>query len=136
MRTWPDAPLIRYFGWGNSDAVLINSLQAYKEVLHTQCYSFVRTTGFRRLIQDIIGVGLVFAEGEEHKRQRKVLGGNPANPPLTMLSQQLTHRFFSLSRSLHCVQRQELLDRVQREGRHPGRGVRQSRLEQRRNGGR
>jgi cytochrome P450 len=75
MRKMPDVPMIRYFGFANSDAVLINSLQGYKEVLHTKCYSFVRTTGFRRLIQDIIGVGLVFAEGDEHRRQRKALGG-------------------------------------------------------------
>jgi cytochrome P450 len=75
MRTWPNEPMIRYFGFGNSDAVLINDLRVYKDVLHTQCYSFVRTTGFRRLIMDIIGIGLVFAEGEEHKRQRRVLGG-------------------------------------------------------------
>ncbi|OIW25416.1 cytochrome p450 monooxygenase [Coniochaeta ligniaria NRRL 30616] len=75
MRKWPEVPLIRYFGFANSDAVLINSLQGYKEVLHTKCYSFVRTTGFRRLIQDIIGIGLVFAEGENHRRQRRALGG-------------------------------------------------------------
>lgn len=75
MRRWPEVPLIRYFGFANSDAVLINSLQGYKEVLHTKCYSFVRTNGFRRLIMDIIGIGLVFAEGDEHKKQRRALGG-------------------------------------------------------------
>lgn len=75
MRQWPEVPLIRYFGFANSDAVLLNNIQAYKEVLHSKCYFFVRTTGFRRLIQDIIGVGIVFAEGDEHRRQRKALGG-------------------------------------------------------------
>lgn len=81
MRRWPEVPMIRYFGFANSDAILVNSLQGYKEVLHTKCYSFIRTTAFRRLIQDIIGVGLVFAEGEEHRRQRRALGG--MTPPVS-----------------------------------------------------
>jgi hypothetical protein len=42
MRKWPDAPLIRYLSFGNSEVVLINSLAACKEVLQTRCYSFVK----------------------------------------------------------------------------------------------
>ncbi|EFX03427.1 cytochrome p450 monooxygenase [Grosmannia clavigera kw1407] len=80
MNQWPHEPFIRYFEVGNADAVLINSLEPYREVLHTKCYSFVRTKPFRRLIGDIIGVGLVFAEGTEHIAQRKALGGE--NPPI------------------------------------------------------
>lgn len=75
MLQWPLEPLIRYFEVGNADAVLVNSLEPYREVLQTKCYSFVRTKPFQRLIGDIIGVGLVFAEGTEHMAQRKVLGG-------------------------------------------------------------
>jgi cytochrome P450 len=75
MRKWPTAPLIRYFNIGNSDAVLVASLAAHKEILHDKCYSFAKPAFFARLISDIVGYGIVFSEGEEHKRQRKVLGG-------------------------------------------------------------
>ena len=67
--------MIRYFNIGNSDAVLVTSLAAHKEILHDKCYSFAKPAFFARLISDIVGYGIVFSEGEEHKRQRKVLGG-------------------------------------------------------------
>jgi len=120
----PEVPMIRYFGFANSDAVLINSLQGYKEVLHTNCYSFVRTTAFRRLIQDIIGVGLVFAEGDEHRRQRRALGGMTF-----LISQSIQasgrspHRALTQLRVIHRLKCQELPANVQREGCWPGCGV-------------
>ncbi len=75
MQRWPRAPLIRYFEFGHADAVLLNSAAAYRDVMHTHCYAFVRSVPFRRLIGDIIGVGLVFAEGDAHRSQRRALGG-------------------------------------------------------------
>lgn len=75
MRKWPKAPLIRYMEVGLGDGVLINSAAAYRDVFHTHCYAFERSAPFRRLIGDIIGSGLVFAEGHEHRAQRKALGG-------------------------------------------------------------
>ncbi|KAK3339643.1 cytochrome P450 [Lasiosphaeria hispida] len=73
MRQWPKAPLIRYFDVGNSDAVLVTSLDAHKEILHAKAYSFQKPTFFVRLIADIVGFGIGFAEGEEHKKQRRAL---------------------------------------------------------------
>ncbi|CAK7229981.1 hypothetical protein SCUCBS95973_007418 [Sporothrix curviconia] len=77
MQTWPNAPLIRYRETGvAAEGLLINSAAAYRDVMCAQhCYAYQRSAPFRRLIGDIIGVGLVFAEGEEHRRQRKALGG-------------------------------------------------------------
>ena len=77
MQKWPTAPLIRYreTGWA-AEGLLINSTAAYRDVMSAQhCYAYQRSVPFRRLIGDIIGVGLVFAEGEEHRHQRKALGG-------------------------------------------------------------
>ncbi|KAK0620915.1 cytochrome P450 [Immersiella caudata] len=54
MRKWPKADLIRYFNVGNSDAVLSPFL--------------------KRLVAGIVGMGLVFAEGNEHKKQRRLSG--------------------------------------------------------------
>ncbi|KAL2019390.1 hypothetical protein VTK56DRAFT_9681 [Thermocarpiscus australiensis] len=83
MRHWPKTPagLIRYFDVGNSDAVLVTSLAAHKEILHDKCYSFQKPAFFKRLIADMVGYGIVFTEGEEHKRQRRLLAGlfSPGN---------------------------------------------------------
>lgn len=75
MRQWPTAPLIRYFTFGNGEAVLVTDLAAHREVLQTNCYSFEKPAFFIRLIADIVGLGLVFSIGEEHRKQRKILGG-------------------------------------------------------------
>jgi hypothetical protein len=75
MRKWPRASLIRYFTFANSEALLVTSLAAHKEILVDKCYSFEKPTFFVRLIADIVGLGLVFATGETHKKQRKVLRG-------------------------------------------------------------
>jgi len=71
--TWPDAPLIRYKSLGNQEMLLVNTPEAHKEVLQTYCYSFQKPDLLFRLIGDIIGRGLLFAEGAEHKRQRRIL---------------------------------------------------------------
>ncbi|KAJ9144138.1 Cytochrome P450 [Pleurostoma richardsiae] len=75
MRTGPTAPLIRYFTFGNSEALLVTSLAAHREILQTKCYSFTKPKFFVKLIGDIVGLGLVFAAGEEHKKQRKAPSG-------------------------------------------------------------
>jgi cytochrome P450 len=75
MRRWPDAPLIRYLSFVNSEVLLVNSLKAHKDVLQTKCYSFVKPQFFARLVGEIVGIGLLFAEGDEHKKQRRLLAG-------------------------------------------------------------
>ncbi|OCL03967.1 cytochrome P450 [Glonium stellatum] len=75
MRQWPDAPFIRYLSIANKEILLVNSLQAHREVLQTKCYEFEKPEFFRRIIGEIVGVGLLFAEGEEHKKQRRLLNG-------------------------------------------------------------
>lgn len=75
MRQWPTASLIRYFAFGNSEALLVTSLAAHREILHDKCYSFEKPAFFVRLIADIVGLGLVFSIGDTHKKQRRVLSG-------------------------------------------------------------
>jgi len=72
---WPTAPFIRYMSFGNTETLLVNSLKAHQEVLSTQCYSFVKPPFFARIVGEVTGMGLVFAEGEAHKKQRKMLNG-------------------------------------------------------------
>ncbi|KAK4209399.1 cytochrome P450 4F5 [Rhypophila decipiens] len=74
MKRWPTVPLIRYFGFGNADSVLVTSLDAHKEILQTKASSFEKPTFFRRMVRDIVGHnGLGLVEGEEHKKQRRAL---------------------------------------------------------------
>lgn len=72
---WPTVPFIRYISFGNTETLLVNSLRAHQEVLSTKCYSFVKPPFFARIVGEVTGMGLVFAEGDEHKKQRKLLNG-------------------------------------------------------------
>jgi cytochrome P450 len=80
MRQWPEAPFIRYQSIGNSEVLLVNTLAAHREVQHTKNYSFVKPAFFARLVGEIVGKGLLFAEGEEHKKQRRLLAGACVSP--------------------------------------------------------
>lgn len=54
---------------------MVNSPQSHKEVLQTQCYSFKKPAFYERVVGEIAGSGILFAEGEEHKRIRRLLTG-------------------------------------------------------------
>ncbi|KAK0702076.1 cytochrome P450 [Lasiosphaeria miniovina] len=73
--TWPDAPFIRHLTLGNMEVLLVNTPEAHREVLQTHCYSFRKPDILYRLVGEIIGRGLLFTEGEEHKKQRRILAG-------------------------------------------------------------
>ena len=75
MRQWPRAPLILFLAVISSEALLVTNLAAQKEILGDKCYSFRKLDWWARLVVDIVGYGLVLSEGEEHKRQRKLLNG-------------------------------------------------------------
>ncbi|KAI0401322.1 cytochrome P450 3A5 [Xylaria palmicola] len=84
-RKWPDAPFIRYLSIAGREALVVNSLAAHKAVLQTHVYDFVKPPFFARLVGEIVGKGLLFAEGEDHKRQRKLLTGPFSIPSLKRL---------------------------------------------------
>lgn len=67
--------MIRYFSVGNSESILVTGLDVFREVLSVKTYSFVKPSVFTKLLEPIVGRGLVFSEGEEHKRQRRLLAG-------------------------------------------------------------
>ncbi|KAK2765048.1 hypothetical protein FQN54_008747 [Arachnomyces sp. PD_36] len=84
-KQWPDAPLIRYMSAGNTEHIIVNNLEAQREVLQTNCYSFVKPPFFTRLVGEINGKGLLFSEGDEHKIQRKLLNGPFSLPNIKSL---------------------------------------------------
>jgi cytochrome P450 len=77
MRQWineiPNNGLIRYRHLFNRDRVLVTSPKALGEVLVTKSYDFVKPDFIQTGIGRILGIGVLFAEGDEHKKQRKAL---------------------------------------------------------------
>ncbi|KAL7619864.1 hypothetical protein AAE478_010410 [Parahypoxylon ruwenzoriense] len=71
--TWPDSPFIRYPVLANKTILLINTVEAHRQILQTRCYDFVKPKFLRRLLGEIVGTGLLFAENHEHKKQRKMI---------------------------------------------------------------
>lgn len=65
--------------------LLLNSIAAYKAVLQSQCYSFIKPPFFARLVGEISGTGLLFAEGDYHKQQRRLLAGPFSVPSMRKL---------------------------------------------------
>ncbi|KAK1069921.1 hypothetical protein LTR12_008874 [Friedmanniomyces endolithicus] len=76
MRDWvenvPNDGLIKYSIWFQ-DRVLLTDPRALGEVLVTKNYEFVKPYHFRNGLGRILGIGILLAEGDEHKRQRKNL---------------------------------------------------------------
>ena len=75
MRRWvnevPNDGLIRYLHLFNRERLLLTSPKALAEVLTTNSYDFVKPRLLREGAGAILGSGILFAEGDEHKHQRK-----------------------------------------------------------------
>ncbi len=69
----PNDGLIRYLGIFNTERILITSPKALAEVLVTKNYEFTKPSQIRFAISRLLGVGVLLAEGEEHRMQRKNL---------------------------------------------------------------
>ncbi|KAK4635492.1 Cytochrome P450 monooxygenase ALT8 [Fulvia fulva] len=76
MRTWTENVtnngLISYSVWFR-ERVLVTTPAALGEVLVTKNYDFVKPPQFRNGLGKILGIGILLAEGDEHKLQRKNL---------------------------------------------------------------
>ncbi|KAK4994245.1 hypothetical protein LTR28_000952, partial [Elasticomyces elasticus] len=57
----------------NRERLLLANPKALAEVLVTKSYEFIKPPQFRQGIANILGVGILLAEGDEHKTQRKNL---------------------------------------------------------------
>jgi cytochrome P450 len=69
----PNEGIIRYLGLFNSERIMITTPKALGEVLVTRNYDFVKPVHFRAGLGRLLGIGILLAEGEEHKTQRKNL---------------------------------------------------------------
>ncbi|KAL6815574.1 cytochrome P450 [Trichoderma sp. SZMC 28013] len=80
VRKWPDAPFIRHLSFGNSEVLLVNSLEAAREVLQTHAYAFVKPSFFVKLVGEIVGIGLLFSVGDQHRQLRRITAGPLSKP--------------------------------------------------------
>ncbi|KAH7369330.1 cytochrome P450 3A13 [Plectosphaerella cucumerina] len=79
MRQWPEEPLIRYLSVANTETILLNSPAALREMQQTKAYSFCKPGIAARMFSPITGIGLMFSEGDVHKRLRNKLS-RPFSP--------------------------------------------------------
>ncbi|KAL7799642.1 cytochrome P450 [Trichoderma afarasin] len=78
VRKWPDAPFIRHLSFGNSEVLLVNNLEAAREVLQTHAYKFVKPSFFVKLVGEIVGIGILFSVGDQHRQLRRITAGELA----------------------------------------------------------
>lgn len=69
----PHNGVIRYLGLLNQERLLVCSPRALAEVLVTKNYDFIKPPMMRFGLGRILGIGVLLAEGDEHKFQRKNL---------------------------------------------------------------
>jgi hypothetical protein len=63
----PNDGLITYNHMFNIERVLLASPKALAEVLVHKSYEFIKPYQFRHGIGRLLGIGILFAEGDEHK---------------------------------------------------------------------
>ncbi len=54
---------------------MVNSLEAAREVLQTKAYSFVKPSFFVKLVGEIVGIGILFSVGDQHRQLRRITAG-------------------------------------------------------------
>jgi len=69
----PNQGLIRYLGPFNQERIFVTSPKGLAEVLVTKNYEFIKPEHLRYSLGRLLGVGLLLAEGDEHKMQRRNL---------------------------------------------------------------
>lgn len=69
----PNDGLMYYTMILNQGRLLVISPQALSEVLTTKSYDFIKPQQLRNGLGRVLGIGILLAEGDEHKRQRKSL---------------------------------------------------------------
>jgi cytochrome P450 len=67
------AAMFRYLGILNSERVIVTGKDALAELFQRYQYDFPKTDLLNLLASPIIGQGLVIVNGDEHKRQRRLL---------------------------------------------------------------
>jgi cytochrome P450 len=73
INTIPNDGIIRYLGMFNQERIMVTSPKGLGEVLTTKNYDFIKPSHFASGLGRLLGIGILLAEGDEHKKQRKNL---------------------------------------------------------------
>lgn len=73
INTIPNDGIIRYLGMLNSERIIVTTPKGLSEVLTTQNYEFKKPSHVAKTIGRLLGIGILLAEGDEHKTQRRNL---------------------------------------------------------------
>jgi cytochrome P450 len=73
IHTVPNNGIIRYLGFFNQERLLVTSVKGMAELLTTKSYDFRKPDQITRGIGRILGIGLLLAEADVHRAQRKSL---------------------------------------------------------------
>ena len=73
MNEVPNEGLIHYRSLFNESRLIPTTPKALSEVLVQSSYEFIKPVRFRASTARILGVGILLAEGDEHRMQRKNL---------------------------------------------------------------
>ncbi|KAI8167143.1 hypothetical protein K4K49_008044 [Colletotrichum sp. SAR 10_70] len=73
LKRWLKEPFIRFMGFGNSESLLVTSLDAFKEIYLPKSYTYIKPEFSKRLMAPVLGYGLIFQEGDEARTQRKLI---------------------------------------------------------------
>lgn len=68
-----ESGMIRYWGALNQDRIILTNPKSLADVLNNNCYDFEKPAEPRAFLARIIGWGLILAEGDMHKLQRKTM---------------------------------------------------------------
>ncbi|RHZ55811.1 cytochrome P450 monooxygenase sphH [Aspergillus thermomutatus] len=72
-KTIPNDGIIRYYIVGNMERLTITSPAVLSEILVSKAYDFAKPLVIQQALGRVLGNGILIAEGEEHKFQRKNL---------------------------------------------------------------
>jgi hypothetical protein len=65
--TVPNNGLLRHVDMLNKELIIVTKPSGVAEVLQTRADDFTKTPQMKRVLVDILGNGLITAEGSEHK---------------------------------------------------------------------
>ncbi|ORX47073.1 cytochrome P450 [Hesseltinella vesiculosa] len=80
-REWANkyGPVYRYFAGGNNPSIMVAEPELVKQILTNNEFDFVKPPETKHFLTSVLGQGLLVAEGQAHRHQRKML--NPAFGP-------------------------------------------------------
>ncbi|GAA5976836.1 hypothetical protein JCM10908_005646 [Rhodotorula pacifica] len=91
--------VVRYRGLLGGDRLVLTDPAALNHVLTANTYDYAKPDEVRGDLAMVLGKGVVFAEGEAHRRQRRLM--NPAFAPSNLKA--MTPGFFSLAHQLRDI---------------------------------